>query len=352
MRLAHTFLILSSILGAQKYTRSSSCVKILGVNQRGLMYKNLTVGVVVPCYNESRNITNVIKKIPDYVDRVYIVDDKSQDDTVAKAEAAIGASSHNIMLLKHDINQGVGGAIVTGYQQAILDEIDAVAVMAGDDQMDPDNLPALIDPIAEDDVDYVKGNRYLDVEAWDKIPKIRFFGNAALSMLTKIASGYWHVIDSQTGYTVISLKALKKLRLNEIWKRYGYPNHMLVMLNINNCVVRDIPVKAVYHDDAVSGIRIGRLVPHLSYLLVKWFLWRMWEKYVLRDFHPLVLFYMLSWLMFLISFVLGTRLSILWFYNGVIPQINALAALIALTNSIQAAFFAMWFDMDYNKHLR
>ncbi|HLA42936.1 MAG TPA: glycosyltransferase family 2 protein [Aggregatilineales bacterium] len=316
------------------------------------MYEGLTVGVVVPCFNEAKNVTNVIEKIPDYVDRIYIVDDVSTDNTVEVVRRCIESTARPVILLTHMVNQGPGGAITTGYKQALIDEIDAVVVMAGDDQMDPDNMPALLAPIVKGEADYVKGNRYLDRKAWENIPKMRFFGNAALSMLTKIASGYWHIIDSQTGYTAIRKQALQRLPLDVLWKRYGYPNHMLVMLNIHNCVVRDVPVRAVYHENAVSGIRVGRLIPHLSLLLFKWFLWRMWEKYVLRDFHPLVLFYLLSWFMFIISMVLGTRLAILWYYNGIIPQINALGALIAFTNCIQAAFFAMWFDMDYNKHLR
>lgn len=316
------------------------------------MYESLKVGVVVPCYNEAKNIESVVRKMPDYVDEIYIVDDQSKDNTIEIAQNIITNASRSIKLLCHNVNQGVGGAIITGYRQALVDEVDAVAVMAGDDQMDPGNLPALLDPIAKGQADYTKGNRYLDDAPWEKIPKIRFMGNAALSMLTKIASGYWHVIDSQTGYTVISRKALQRLDMDNLWKNYGYPNHMLVMLNVQYAVVRDVPIKAVYHENAVSGIRLSKVIPRLSFLLLKWFLWRMWVKYVLRDFHPLVLFYLLSWIMFVFTGVLGARLALLWYFNGVIPQINALAALFAFTNAIQAAFFAMWFDMDYNKHLR
>lgn len=316
------------------------------------MYDSLKVGVVVPCYNEAKNIESVIRKMPAYVDMIYVVDDCSKDNTVEIVENYLPQATRPVKLLRHLVNQGVGGAIITGYRQALLDEMDAVTVMAGDDQMDPSNLPALLDPIAQGQADYTKGNRYLDDAPWEKIPKIRFMGNAALSMLTKIASGYWHVIDSQTGYTVISRKALQRLDLDNLWKSYGYPNHLLVMLNVQNAVVRDIPIKAVYHENAVSGIRISNVIPRLSLLLLRWFLWRMWVKYVLRDFHPLVFFYLLSWIMFVFSAVLGVRLGLLWYFNGVIPQINALAALFAFTNAVQAAFFAMWFDMDYNKHLR
>ncbi len=316
------------------------------------MYQGLMIGVVIPCFNESKNIINVLQKMPTYVDSIYVVDDYSRDNTVALVQDYIANHTRPIHLLQHTANQGVGGAIVTGYKQSLVDNMDAVVVMAGDDQMDPDNLPALLDAVVTGGADYVKGNRYLDQDAWEKIPKIRFFGNAILSLLTKIASGYWHVIDSQTGYTVITRHMLQRLNLDLLWKRYGYPNHILVMLNIYGGVVRDVPIRAVYHADAVSGIRISSLIPRLSLLMFKWFLWRMWEKYVLRDFHPLVLFYLLSWFMLVVSMILGGRLAILWYFNGVIPQINALAALIAFTNCIQAAFFAMWFDMDYNKHLR
>lgn len=316
------------------------------------MYQGLSVGVVIPCFNEAKNIAKVLDKMPDYVDRVYVVDDCSRDNTVELVQNYLAQSPRAIQLLQHEVNQGVGGAIVTGYKQALVDGIEAVTVMAGDDQMDPENLPALLDAIVTGKADYVKGNRYLDQGAWEKIPKIRFFGNAILSLLTKIASGYWHVIDSQTGYTVITKNTLQKLNLDMLWKRYGYPNHMLVMLNIHGAVVRDVPIRAVYHADAVSGIRISSLMPRLSALMLKWFLWRMWEKYVLRDFHPLVLFYLLSWFMGVVAIVLGGRMAILWYFNGVIPQINALAAMIAFTNCIQTAFFAMWFDMDYNKNLR
>ncbi len=316
------------------------------------MYEGLKVGVVVPCYNEAKNIASVIRKMPNYVDVIYVVDDCSRDNTAEIVQEYITTATRTIKLSRHEKNQGVGGAIITGYRQAIQDDLDAVAVMAGDDQMDPENLPALLDPLAKGEADYAKGNRYLDDAPWEKIPKIRFMGNAALSMLTKIASGYWHVIDSQTGYTVIGKRALQRLDLDNLWKSYGYPNHVLVMLNVQNAVVRDVPIKAVYHENAVSGIRLGKVIPRLSFLLLRWFLWRMWVKYVLRDFHPLVLFYLLSWIMFVITVVLGVRLGMLWYFNGVIPQINALAALFAFTNAVQAAFFAMWFDMDYNKHLR
>ena len=131
-------------------------------------------------------------------------------------------------------NQGVGAAIVTGYKYAVDHEINLVAVMAGDGQMDPEDLPRLMDPIITGEADYTKGNRLFRGESWDLISHYRYLGNAILSLLTKIASGYWHIADSQSGYTVISHQALKRLDLDHIYKRYGMPNDILIALNINN----------------------------------------------------------------------------------------------------------------------
>ncbi|PIX38020.1 MAG: glycosyltransferase family 2 protein, partial [Armatimonadetes bacterium CG_4_8_14_3_um_filter_66_20] len=199
-----------------------------------------------------------------------------------------------ITLIRHDRNCGVGAAIATGYKWARDQAFDVTVVMAGDAQMDPDDLPAIVAPVARDEADYTKGNRLFTGEAWKLIPKVRYLGNSALSMLTKIASGYWHVADSQTGYTAISLRALQLVNWDQIYPRYGVPNDILVRLNVYDLRVRDVPVRPVYGIGEKSGIRIWRVVPSLSWLLLKLFLWRMKEKYVIRDFHPLVFFYALA----------------------------------------------------------
>ena len=168
--------------------------------------------------------------------------------------------------------------------------MDVVAVMAGDAQMDPDELGDVIAPVVEGDADYVKGNRLFTGEAWQIIPKTRYLGNATLSLLTKIASGYWQVADSQTGYTAISAETLRLLPLDRLYKRYGYPNHLLVMLNVYNRRVEDVAVKPVYHAGEKSKMRLWKVIPLLSWMLFKWTLWRLKEKYIIRDFHPLVFF--------------------------------------------------------------
>jgi glycosyltransferase involved in cell wall biosynthesis len=171
------------------------------------MYKGKTIAVVVPAHNEQSQIARVIETMPPMVDRIVVVDDASGDDTKA-VTLKCQAADPRVELIVHPRNQGVGGAIATGYKWVRDNELDVAVVMAGDAQMDPVELPGLLDPVVEGQVDYTKGNRLYSGEAFQKIPKSRFFGNAVLSMLTKIASGYWHVTDSQCGYTAINLKAL------------------------------------------------------------------------------------------------------------------------------------------------
>src|ERR671922_803675 len=169
--------------------------------------------------------------------------------------------------------------------------------MAADGQMAPEALETLVRAAAWDECDYAKANRLFTGQAWSLIPRTRYLGNAALSFLTKIASGYWHVADSQSGYTAVSLESLKLLDLDRIYRRYGFPNDILVHLNVWNRRVRDYPSRPIYGVGERSGIRLYSVVPRISWLLVKRFFWRLREKYVIRDFHPLVLFYALGLLM-------------------------------------------------------
>ncbi|MCW5875086.1 MAG: glycosyltransferase family 2 protein [Anaerolineales bacterium] len=318
------------------------------------MYKSKKIAVVVPAHNEELLIGRVIETMPKYVDRIYIVDDASRDKTVSKVKSYLATGKHRLRLrlIELEENQGVGAAIVAGYRQASKDGMHVVAVMAGDAQMNPDELKAIIDPVVTGEVDYTKGNRLLYGNAWKMIPVYRFLGNSFLSLFTKFSSGYWHVADSQTGYTAISKEVIDLLPLEKLYRRYGYPNHILTMLNVYSCRVRDVPVQPIYNVGEVSEIRLWKVIPTISLLLLQSFLWRIWEKYILRDFHPLVFFYALGLLLFLASIALGIRLIWIWSLNGAIPSINALALLFTSITSFQAFFFAMWFDMDYNRHLR
>jgi glycosyltransferase involved in cell wall biosynthesis len=255
-------------------------------------------------------------------------------------------------VISHDTNRGVGAAIVTGYRRALAERCDATAVMAGDNQMDPDELETLALPVVRGELDYAKANRLFTGSAWDLIPHSRYLGNAVLSLLTKIASGYWHVADSQAGYTVVSLRMLQLLDLDRVYTSYGFPNDMLVHLNVRSARVRDFPSRPIYNVGERSGIKIRRVVPRISWLLCKGFFWRLREKYVIRDFHPLVFFYGLGFLMLLAGLGLGIAETVLRITgNHITPATIVLVALLLISGS-QFTLFAMWFDMESNKDLR
>jgi glycosyltransferase involved in cell wall biosynthesis len=312
------------------------------------MLEGKRVAVVVPAHDEEKLIADTIRSIPDFVDRVIVVDDKSKDGTVAAVQAL---NYQRVEVLEHERNLGVGAAILTGYRRAIEERIDVTAVMAADAQMDPGDLETLVAPVARGEVDYAKANRLFTGQAWEVIPRYRYLGNAMLSLFTKIASGYWHVADSQSGYTAISLEILELLDLDKIYPRYGFPNDMLVHLNVWNGRVRDYPSRPIYGVGERSGIRLRKVVPAISWLLVKGFFWRMREKYVIRDFHPLVFFYLLGIFMGTLGLGLGIAEVVLRIMGNPITAATVVLVALLLIFGSQFTLFAMWFDMESNKDL-
>ena len=309
------------------------------------------VAVVVPAYNEAVLLPETLAGIPGFVDRVYVVDDASTDATAERAREAAQRDTR-VELISHDRNRGVGAAIVSGYKRAIEERVDVTCVMAADNQMDPSELPSLVEPVVAGEVDYAKANRLFSGQAWELIPHGRYLGNAALSLLTKIASGYWHVADSQAGYTAIALPMLESLDLDRVYPRYGFPNDLLVHLNVWNARVRDVPSRPIYNVGEKSGIRLHHVVPRISWLLLKAFFWRMKEKYVIRDFHPLVFFYGLGGLLFFAGLGLGIAEIVLRVLGNMIPTATSVLIALLLIFGVQFTLFAMWFDMESNKELR
>ena len=313
------------------------------------MLEGKRVAVVVPAHDEEALIGTTLAGIPAFVDKIYVVDDGSRDATAERARATGDA---RVEVVPHDRNRGVGAAIVTGYRRALADGIDATGVMAADNQMDPADLELLTLPVVRGELDYAKANRLVTGEAWNLIPRTRYLGNAILSMLTKVASGYWHVADSQSGYAVISKQMLAVLDLDRVYTGYGFPNDFLVHLNVWNARVRDFPSRPIYGVGERSGIRYRKVVPRISWLLVKAFFWRLRQKYVIRDFHPLVFFYAFGFLSTLAGLVLEI-LEIAYRIAGYQVSVGTvvLIALLLISGS-QFTLFAMWFDMEANKDLR
>jgi dolichol-phosphate mannosyltransferase len=239
------------------------------------------IAVVIPCYKVTEHIEKVIASIPSYVTSIYVVDDKCPDDSGEHVRRLVKDPRVNI--LKHDTNQGVGGAVVTGYKQALRDNVDIVVKIDGDGQMDPDLIPRFITPLIDGKADYTKGNRFYQIEDVIDMPFIRVLGNSMLSFLTKLSSGYWSLFDPTNGYTAIHKKALEALPFDKLSKNYFFESDMLFRLNTIRAVVSDIPMKAKYEEET-SHLKITKiLLPFLSGH-VKNFTKRVFYNYFLRDF--------------------------------------------------------------------
>jgi glycosyltransferase involved in cell wall biosynthesis len=235
------------------------------------MYRHLRIAVVIPAFNESRKIAATVASVPNMVDHVVIVDDASTDDTSAEAHAAAHrrAAPERVDVVRHARNRGVGGAIATGYRRTLEVGADVAVVMAGDGQMDPDDLPSLLAPIATDEADYVKGNRFLHPAIWTTMPPTRIVGNLLLSAATRVTSGYRHIFDSQCGYTAIHRRALSSIDLDAVWARYGYPNDLLSRLRVAGVRVVDVPVRPIYGEHWRSGIHLGTALHPIPWVLLR-----------------------------------------------------------------------------------
>ena len=252
------------------------------------MYKGHRIGVVIPAYDEERLITKTLETLPDFVDHVIVIDDGSKDATAQKVLEASRCDSR-IELLQNETNQGVGATVVRGHQHMLSRQVDCVAVMGGDAQSDPSFLHCLLDKLIDQGYDMAKGNRLLHRDSARTMPKYRLFGNMVLTLLTKAASGYWSILDSQNGYVAFNADTLRRLDLSRIARGYDLENSMLIEFNILNARVADVPMPAVYGDE-VSGIRAWRVVPRMLLTLLAGFCQRIYLKYVLYSFHPMALF--------------------------------------------------------------
>jgi glycosyltransferase involved in cell wall biosynthesis len=364
------------------------------------MLNNKTIAVVVPAYNEETQIRQVLETMPDFVDRIIVVNDYSKDDTAsivieyidknsltiattirqhipALSENKYNRADHilkerqqadmkyftasqianakpesdRVILINNLKNCGVGASIARGYKWCLDHNIDCTAVMAGDGQMDPAELESICLPVINEGVDYVKGNRLIHGSARLVIPKTRYIGNSILSILTKIASGYWHVSDTQTGYTAISLSALNAIKLHDIYKIYGMPNDMLVKLNIAFCTLKEVKIKPVYNIGESSKMSVTSVIPRITWLLFKSFFKRLWIKYLFRDFHPLFLLYHFSFILGLCSIPYALKIISIILAGSSVSPATMLAFFFLFTSSFQSLLFAMWMDIQDNERL-
>jgi glycosyltransferase involved in cell wall biosynthesis len=242
------------------------------------VYRGLRIAIVMPAYQVANYVGQAVRSVPSWVDEVLVIDDASSDET-ATTVAALG--DPRVTMIRRRRNGGVGAAISSGYREVLrrIDQgppIDVAVVMAGDGQMDPADLPALLDPIAEGRADYVKGNRFRHPDLWRRMPKARIVGNALLSLLTRLSSGYPQLFDSQCGYTAISRATLQRTGA-WLYPRYGYLNELLVRLRLVEARLVEVPVRPVYEGQP-SGIRLTTVLHPILSLVLRSMLWRWWVQ--------------------------------------------------------------------------
>ena len=318
------------------------------------MYRGKRISLVIPAYNEEKLIRPTLENIPDVIDRVYVVDDKSpdgQNEVILKCAQA----DSRIKLIRHQENQGPGGAIITGYLASSEDGYDIAVVVGGDYQMSLGEVAHFLDPIIDGKADYTKGNRFLLSKLEDtlqKMPKLRLFGNWLITALTKIASGYYKIMDVVDGYTAISKRAIDVIDWKRAWKRYGYPMDFLIRINAYGLKVIDIPRTAIYlQGERQSQIKGFKYALKVSPMLLRGFFWRLKFRYLFLDFHPLVFFYYLSFVLIPAGLVLGIYLVIdKLFYGGTnVTGPRTIFDALLIISGFQFLLFAMLFDMEEGK---
>lgn len=252
------------------------------------MYRKLRVAAILPCYNEEKLIAKTITTLPDFVDDIIAVDDKSTDDTW-KIISDLSKRDKRVAPIHLDANEGIGGAYVHGFDYALEHKADLIFTMAGDAQCNQNYMSNMIDTLIDQNLDYVKANRFVHLEELKQMPTFRRVGNTVITILTKFSSGYYSIFDSQNGYGVFKRATLERLPFEHIGRRYDYENTLLIALAIMGAKVKDEPVPAIYGDE-VSTIPVFKTTMRALKVVWKGFWRRMYYKYVVVNFHPIALF--------------------------------------------------------------
>ncbi|MEW6372020.1 MAG: glycosyltransferase family 2 protein [Pseudomonadota bacterium] len=260
------------------------------------------IAVVIPSYRVTRHILGVIASIGPEVSRIYVVDDKCPDGSGALVRG--NCTDPRVRVIEHAENQGVGGAVMSGYRAAIEEGMEVIVKVDGDGQMDPRLIPQFVAPILRGEADYAKGNRFFDLEQIGAMPPMRLFGNAVLSLMTKLSSGYWDLFDPTNGYTAIHVDAARHLPFNKISRRYFFETDMLFRLNTLQAVVVDVPMDAHYGDE-VSNLKISKIVTEFMLKHVRNFGKRIFYNYYLRNMSLASIELPLGLLMFTVGSVFG-----------------------------------------------
>ena len=307
------------------------------------MYRDKAISVVIPCYNEESQIGKVLETMPDYVDEIICVNDASTDNTLSTLEH-LKENIGKLKIVNLEENEGVGGAIDAGYGCALQGKSDLIGVMAGDGQMDPDELAALIDVLLDEKASYSKITRLYQEKYLKEIPRIRRIGNSILSILTRISSGYWNMSDSQTGYTVITRDALSEIQGN-LWKYYGFPNDVLNKLGLANRLIVEIPSKPIYGVGEVSKLKPTKVAIPIFGLLLRGIRTRIRTQFFIRTLHPIGIGYFFGFLGFLSGAFWLLEIFIWQFvFNHNTQPLQLLSALIFTQSALLILWLSLMFD--------
>ena len=361
------------------------------------MLQGKSIAVIVPCFNEAQQIVHVLETMPAFVDIVIVVNDTSTDATatvvrkfmeadrtpfttltrrVRQPGTGVYARAANlamemereaeqslvpceevrlptsrVVLLNHKQNGGRGAALANGYCYARAHGVACTATMDGDGQMDPGELESICRPVVDGRADFCKGNRFKHRSARRAIPRVRYIGNSGLSLLTKIATGYWRISDTQTGFTALGLEALENLDVHLMYPRYGSGNDLLQKLNIANFTITEVPITPHYAVGEQSKLKVSHVAPRIASLLLRLFMQRLVKKYLVQTFHPLFLLYAFSLFAFLVDIPLTARFLYAYFVHHEIWMAHLTLATLIWIFSFQSLVFAMWFDINDNDRL-
>ena len=305
------------------------------------MYKDENISVVIPTYKVEKHIQTVVSELPDFIDNIIIVDDKCPNKSFEKVE-----DYEKVTIINHKENKGVGGAVISGYKKALEINSDIIIKIDGDGQMDSKYIEVLILPIINNKADYAKGNRFNDFKALKKMPKIRLFGNSILSFMVKMASGYWDIMDPTNGFTAITSKAVSSLNTDKISNRYFFETDMLINLNINNLVVKDIPIPAKYEEED-SNLSIRNVILTFPFKMMKGLRKRILYKYYIYNFNMASIYLAIGLPLFIFGVVFGLYRWILAIVHNIAnPTGTIMLAVLPVILGVQFLLQAISVDIN------
>lgn len=309
------------------------------------MYKKRSITAVIPAYNEEKLIAKTVETLPDFVDKIVLINDGSSDDTL-KIITDLAKKNKKIVIVNNTINLGLGTSMVKGFKKALALKTDLICVLAGDAQCDPSYLNKMADELITNDLDYVKANRFVHLEELKKMPKMRKFGNIIITILTKFSTGYYNIFDSQNGYAVFTREILEKLSLSMVGKRYDYENTLLTALSIAGARVRDYPVPAVYGEET-STIKVLPTTIRALRVTFTGFWKRIYNKYILINFHPIALFLLSGIFLIAVGLLAGIFITIERALRGASPS-SGTVMLVVLPIIVGFQLLLTAFTMDMN----